>query len=750
MDEMNELINSIFGAQDQEQPSQESQENSDKQRRADIKQIAKRVVRNDIDTAKSASDAEKEKRTKYYSLYRARGDEGKSNRDDHRSTFTSADVMNCIEWIMPDMMKAFAGNRKVIAVIPRGSEDVKKAEKIEKLLNWQFMHQCQGYLTLQAWIKAGLVYGISHIKTSWDEQWARKGFAIPEVMEPEMQQMVQDDSIESLSYMETVDVPMQQQNPMANAASYPYSPAQIETMRVYTDVKGEQKIKTYSGPKLEVVAPEDFLIDPQAKDVDEARFVIHRVKRTISYLRTRERDGIYSNIDRIVELTSDDNRDGDSTEATTRAYDSSAYSSLSYLGEESNSQQVGRREVYVYEWWGELDVEGDGRTESYLVAMCQGEIIRMERNPYAHGKSPFVDLSPILDIFAYEGIGYAELAGPHQEVKTAIIRQLLDNVSFTNNQMWEVEENADVDVEALASPFPGKIVFTNQLGKFKSIAPNQMDASSYNLIEFAQGQLEQLTGVTRYNQGLDANSLNKTATGISAIMDASNKRKELIARTIAETGMRKLFQKMLQLDQQFIDQNIVIRLFNEPLEISPDDLAGNFDVSVDIASAVSTDDAQIQQLNSMLQLAPMLINLGVMRPQNVHEICKKILDLWGYKNNDLYLSDPQEAESARQVMSAITQLAQMVTSGQTPRLQDIIQVLQAAYSTLSQIAGPASAEGGNINGGGNNTSETGSGSTQGHAYSASPSVIPNRYGRSSEAGGVLPAGNAQRAVQGTA
>ena len=725
---------------------QSQQDGEGKKQRANLKQMALRVVKSDISTAKSASDAEQSKRTRFYSLYRARGDEGKSERS-HRSTFTSSDVMNCIEWIMPDMMKAFAGSRKVIAVVPRGGEDVKKAEKIEKLLNWQFMHQCQGFLTLQAWIKAALVYGIGHLKTGWEEQYARKGFAQPEVIEPDFMQMVEDDSIESLSYLDSYEVPVpaQQARGMPNAASYGFSPAQVEMMRVYTDVQGEQKIKTYSGPKLEVIPPEDFLIDPEAKDVDSARFVIHRVMRTISYLREKERDGIYANIDRVVQLSGEGNNgDYDSTEEVARLQDSASYSAMGYT-DDNEAQQIGRRKVDVFEWWGELDVEGDGRTESYLVVVCKNTIIRMERNPYAHGKSPFVDLLPIPDIFSYEGIGYAELAGPHQEVKTAVIKQLLDNASFTNNQMWEVDENAGVDVDALANPFPGKVVFTNRLGGFKAITPAQLDGSSYNLIEFSQGQLEQLTGVTRYNQGLDANSLNKTATGISAIMDASSKRKELIARTIAETGLRKLYLKMLQLDQQFIDQNIVIRLFNAPLEISPDDLAGNFDVSVDIGSAVTDDDTEVRQLFMMVQQYPMLQQLGIMRPGNVFTICKKVLDIWGYKNTEMYLSDPQETETARQAMVAIARLAQFVQgTGQVPPLQVIAEVLQAAYGALAKIAGPG--PGGGIVHGEDGAPAQAGGGAPGHDGKFVPSVVASRYGGAGEAGGGLPAGGSQPAL----
>lgn len=44
-----------------------------------------------------------------------------------------------------------------------------------------------------------------------------------------------------------------------------------------------------------------------------------------------------------------------------------------------------------------------------------------------------------------------------------------------------------------------------------------------NILEYSQNEIESQTGSTRYNQGLDSNSLNKTATGITAIMGSAER-----------------------------------------------------------------------------------------------------------------------------------------------------------------------------------------------------------------------------------
>ena len=87
------------------------------------------------------------------------------------------------------------------------------------------------------------------------------------------------------------------------------------------------------------------------------------------------------------------------------------------------------------------------------------------------------------------------------------------------------------------------------------------------MLEYLDTVKENRTGITKYNQGLDSNSLNKTATGISIITQQSNQRLELIARIFAETGMTELFRFLIKLNQLFVNQALVIRLTNGPMQI---------------------------------------------------------------------------------------------------------------------------------------------------------------------------------------
>jgi hypothetical protein len=100
--------------------------------------------------------------------------------------------------------------------------------------------------------------------------------------------------------------------------------------------------------------------------------------------------------------------------------------------------------------------------------------------------------------------------------------------------MKEVVEG-QVNIEDLLNPSVGGAVRVKAAGMIRDIPVVPfMAEKSYPLIEYLDGVREQRTGSTRYNQGMDADSLNKTATGISIIQNASTQRAELVARQYAE------------------------------------------------------------------------------------------------------------------------------------------------------------------------------------------------------------------------
>ncbi len=96
---------------------------------------------------------------------------------------------------------------------------------------------------------------------------------------------------------------------------------------------------------------------------------------------------------------------------------------------------------------------------------------------------------------------------------------------------------------------------------------NNLSAREDSMVEYMDSMKEKRTGITAYNQGLDANSLNKTATGVAQIMNASQQRIELVARTFAETGVKELFKLVHYLVRTTLTKPDIIRLRNKWVEV---------------------------------------------------------------------------------------------------------------------------------------------------------------------------------------
>src|SRR5207342_3775883 len=87
---------------------------------------------------------------------------------------------------------------------------------------------------------------------------------------------------------------------------------------------------------------------------------------------------------------------------------------------------------------------------------------------------------------------------------------------------------------------------------FAPIPTAGIPQTAWQMQEWLSTRLENRTGFTRYSQGMDADSLNKTATGINIITSKADIRLRLMTRFAAQ-GIRKMFTKLLKLATQHQD-----------------------------------------------------------------------------------------------------------------------------------------------------------------------------------------------------
>ena len=545
------------------------------------------------------------------------------------SDLVSTDVADTIEWALPSLMKVFTGSDEVITIAGVTEEDDTKAETMQELLVYQLQRQNKFFPILYNWMKDALITGMGIIKCYWERT---EGYTTEQTTL----------NNEALQALQQTGVPI----------------VSIEGPDIYGDfiVTYQSPYYVKNAPKIENILVSDFIYSSDAKSLEEANFVAQKRKVTMSYLREREAQGVYANID---EIKTEDFRQS-KIESPIEQVIGDKYNDLTF-----NQEDKARLEVVIYECYTKMDINGDGILEDMIITICGDTIIRIEQNYM--GRHPFFTISPTKDPHRiWVKRSYAELIGELQDLKVALTRQIMHNVALNNDPKMLLAEDA-INIDDYIQ---GRKVIRMKSGHSLSevampMPVHPLSPQTFQFLEYIEGQKENRTGITRYNQGLDANSLNKTATGISAILGQSSQRLELIARMFAETGIYELFRFMVSLNQKFIDQNTVIRLTNKSLKINPEDLNGNFDLVVNAGISIATKESTIMATQTLLT-ALMQANAGgymVSTPENIYNLFKKWIESIGFKNYGDYITDPAVTQ---QRMMMEMQLKQQVLSQLPP------------------------------------------------------------------------------------
>jgi hypothetical protein len=460
-----------------------------------------------------------------------------------RSHVVSSDVSDTIEWIMPSIMKVFTAGDRVVQFEPQNKEDVEAAEQETDAVNYVFERQNHGFLVMHTWFKDALLGRNGVVKSYWDEREESttekySGLTMDEladIMRQLEEKAGQDGKVEVVLHEERED------------EFGPVRDVQLRIMRKIEQVR------------VVPVPPEEFLIAPRWNSIflDECPFLAHRRKMTESDLIAAGFDP-----DQVREIPSASD-DLASEERTERFDNEGAFEDAT--GNMPAGQAM--REVWVTECYPLVDWNGDGIAERVMVTIggTQGQILKRvddrEDVEEVNGQ-PFDAITPILMSHKFFGRSVAELVTDIQRINTVLLRQMLDNLYLQNNARTELPEGAigDYTIDDYLNPRVGSMIRTAQPGMMREIAPTPVIDQALAAIEYMNGVRENRTGVTRYNQGLDAETLNKTARGIQQIMDASREKLALIARVFAETGVSSLFRRIHRLLQQHSRKAMTMRL----------------------------------------------------------------------------------------------------------------------------------------------------------------------------------------------
>jgi hypothetical protein len=554
---------------------------------------------------------------------------------DGRSQVVSTDVADTVETILPNLLKIFTASDQTVKCEPVKAEDVALAEQATNYINYIFNKDNNGFSILYTWFKDALIEKNGIVKVYWDESEKVEQETYENLNEQEYQILIDNDDVEVVEEESFVDEKAKEQLEQIKALAEAQGQVMedIPTPKLYNCII---KRTTSSGKvKIENIPPEEFLIQRNAKTIEDANFVAHRVLKTRS-------DLIQMGFDRdVVDDLPTQNTVTMNDERLARFADIDE-SSLNDAPDEST------QDIEIYECYVKIDMDGDGIAELRKVIVAGGNANTILENMPCDF-IPFCSLTPIPMPHRFYGRSVSELVEDVQLVKSTVMRQLLDNMYLTNNNRVAIMDGM-VNLDDLLTSRPGGVVRTKQPPS-QVMMPMQSQTISqqaFPLLEYLDTVRETRTGVTRYSQGLDADSLNKTATGVNTLMSQSQMRMELIARVFAETGVKDLFRRIFELTVKYQNKERIVELNNKFVPVSPTEWKNRYNISINVGLGAGSKDQQIVMLNNILQKQLQAFQLQgnkeypMVTLKNIYNSLAKIIEEAGLKNVENYFVNPDE------------------------------------------------------------------------------------------------------------
>ena len=556
------------------------------------------------------------------------------NEVDGRSQYVDSTVQDTIEWIKPSLMRVFAAGDEMVKFNPHGPEDVEMAKQATDYVNYVFTKDNPGWSILYAWFTDALLQKNGIVKVWWDEYEDTTRESYNGLNDDEMNYLVEPEEVEVIEHTE-------------------YSDGSSMTAEIGILHDVVIKRSGYDGRiKVENVPPDEFLISRDAKTIDDARFVCHRVRKTLSDLRVMYPDQTLDPSD--LGAGEGDLNDW-STERMAR-YQFDNTSNFSGMDTVSDGEEA-LTEYWLYESFMYTDYDGDGITELRKVCTVGDYVLANEEVDFV----PFISISPISIPHKFFGLSVADLVLDLQLMKSTLMRNLMDNMYNQNFGRYAVLEG-QANLDDLLTQRPGGVVRVKSPNAVTPLVTPPLEPYSFQMLEYLDGVRESRAGVSKMSQGMNENALTShtTATAVNAVMTAAQSRVELIARNFAETGVKELMRTIYELLLKNQDKRRVVMLRNEWIPVRPDAWNDKYDCTVSVALGNGNKDQQLAHLSAMLSFAgeAMKGGLSIVNEQNMYNIGAAMVKNMGFQNVQDFLTDPSQVQK-QEGPSPEEQMAQM-------------------------------------------------------------------------------------------
>ena len=579
-----------------------------------------------------------------------------------RSQVTSTDVADSIEWIMPQVMKSFTQNNEVVIFDPVHDGDEKQAEMESEYVYEVLMKQNNGFIILHQFVKDALMQRNGILKVYYAKHDEVKTTDYTGITEQQLQALVTAEGVEIVEKSDYIDenqteqknqqIQMQMQQAQQQAQQQmqqqaqqqnPQAQQQMQQQMQQFEQQMQQMQQQLQEPvvlydvKLSVtrtrgqiyvdpVPPEEFRLNAQHNSIclDNARFTAHVNLMSVSDIM--EQYDI--SFDETQELPEGANY-----------YDREYRFSMqneSVFYDRVDSGDDSQRLIEVSECFLQMDIDQTGISKLMKVTVAGGDsptdIIKIEEVEHM----PWVATTTFLMSHKFQGLSITDRLKEVQDQKTAIWRNMLDNMYLQNNQRNVVIEN-QVNMDDLLVSRPGGIIRAKRLNAIQPLITPQLGQDAYNMMEYLDKVRAGRTGVDPDGSATPSNIGDRVGSqGVDRLMNAKEELVGLIIRVVAETGLKPLCVKIRDLSIKHVDAVTDFRFRGQWQEIKPSEWLGT-----------GNHSAQIQAINQVIAMQEKILanpQQTILKEKQVFTALDDFCKFSGLNSATRYFIDPYSPE----------------------------------------------------------------------------------------------------------
>ena len=318
----------------------------------------------------------------------------------------------------------------------------------------------------------------------------------------------------------------------------------IKSRPVETPVEGTltsiRQIENYISVdvRVEAVSPKEFLIDPVAKNINQALGVAHEVYKPRYVLNEGIANGIYFNIEVPADVDEVD------------------------FGYDPEIDHDAGDQIKITEYWGKVpkkflnknednsadfEYDEDELVEAVVTIANDAYVLRAEENPFMMVDRPFIAYQHDIVPNKFWGRGVCEKGYNPQKALDAEMRARIDSLALTTTPMVAADATRlprGIKLEVR----PGKTILTNGDPRNAVMPLNlgQTDQHTYNQVSTLQNMIQMGTGSA--DMGVPERA---TSSGMSMMQSASIKRQKRTLMNFQNTFLIPMINKALWRKIQF-------------------------------------------------------------------------------------------------------------------------------------------------------------------------------------------------------